>query len=68
LRTARGFKACDANDKEIGVFETPAAGIVALLEAATDAAASRTFPRRDLLGSEGRKMVSNALIELVDFL
>jgi hypothetical protein len=38
LRTARGFRACDANDKEIGVFETPAAGIAALLEAATDAA------------------------------
>lgn len=34
LRTAKGFKACDANDKEIGVFETPAAGIVALLEVA----------------------------------
>jgi hypothetical protein len=38
LRTARGFRACDANDKEIGVFETPALGIAALLEAATDAA------------------------------
>jgi hypothetical protein len=25
LRTAKGFKACDANDKEIGVSETPAA-------------------------------------------
>ena len=33
LKTARGFRACDAN----GVFETPAAGIVALLEAASDA-------------------------------
>jgi hypothetical protein len=32
LRTAKGFRACNANDKESGV------GIVALLEAATDAA------------------------------
>jgi hypothetical protein len=38
LRTAKGFRACDANDKESGVFETPALGFVALLEAATDAA------------------------------
>lgn len=38
LRTARGFRACDANDKEIGVFEAPAAGIAALLERGTDAA------------------------------
>jgi hypothetical protein len=29
LKTARGFRACDANDKKIGVFETPAAGIIA---------------------------------------
>jgi hypothetical protein len=35
LRTA-----CDANDQEIGVFETPAVGIAALLEAATDAASN----------------------------
>jgi hypothetical protein len=38
LHTARGFRACDANDKEIGVFETAGLGIVALLEAASDAA------------------------------
>ena len=38
LRTAKGFRACDANDKEIGVSETPAAGIAALLERATDTA------------------------------
>jgi hypothetical protein len=38
LRTARGFRACDANDKEIGIFETPALGVAALLERATDAA------------------------------
>jgi hypothetical protein len=25
LRTAKGFRACDANDKEIGVFDRPAA-------------------------------------------
>jgi len=31
LRTARGFRACDANDREIGVFETAGLGIVALL-------------------------------------
>jgi hypothetical protein len=37
LRTAKGFRACDSNDKEIGVFETPDLGIAALLEAATDA-------------------------------
>jgi hypothetical protein len=37
LRTARGFRACDANDKEIGVFETTGLGIAALLEVATDA-------------------------------
>jgi hypothetical protein len=34
LRTAKGFRACDANDNEIGVFETPALGIAALLERA----------------------------------
>jgi hypothetical protein len=37
LRTARGFRACDRNDKQIGVFETPALAIAALLEAGTDA-------------------------------
>jgi hypothetical protein len=42
LRTARGFRACDANDKEIGVFETAGLSIVALLGAATDAACSST--------------------------
>ena len=31
LRTAKGFRACDANDREIGVFETAGLGIVALL-------------------------------------
>jgi len=25
LRAAKGFRACDANDKEIGVFDRPAA-------------------------------------------
>jgi hypothetical protein len=38
LRTANGFKACDANDRLIGVFETAGLGIVVLLEAASDAA------------------------------
>jgi hypothetical protein len=38
LRTAKGFKACDANDRLIGVFETAGLGIVVLLEAASDAA------------------------------
>jgi hypothetical protein len=39
LRSARGFRACDRNDRQIGVFETPALAIAALLEAAiTDAA------------------------------
>ena len=32
-----GFRACDANDKEIGVFEMAGLGIAALLEVATDA-------------------------------
>ena len=36
LRSARGFRAFDANDKEIGVFETARLGLVALLERATD--------------------------------
>jgi hypothetical protein len=31
LRTARGFRACDTNDREIGIFETAGLGIVALL-------------------------------------
>jgi hypothetical protein len=31
LRTAKGFRACDANDREIGVFETAGLGIAALL-------------------------------------
>jgi hypothetical protein len=34
LRTARGFRACDRNDRQIGVFETPPLAIAALLEAA----------------------------------
>ena len=38
LRTAKGFRACDANYREIGVLETPALDVAALLEAATDAA------------------------------
>jgi hypothetical protein len=38
LRTARGFRACDANHKEIGIFEIAGLGIAALLEAAADAA------------------------------
>ena len=31
LRAAKGFRAFDANDHEIGVFETAGLGIVALL-------------------------------------
>jgi hypothetical protein len=27
LRTAKGFRACDANDKEIGTYPTPEAGV-----------------------------------------
>jgi hypothetical protein len=32
LRTAKGFRAFDRDDKEIGVFETAGDGLVALLE------------------------------------
>jgi hypothetical protein len=38
LRSAKGFRAFDAYDGEIGVYETPDLGIAALLERATDAA------------------------------
>ena len=38
LRTAKGFRARDANDKKIGVYETAGLGIAALLERATEAA------------------------------
>jgi hypothetical protein len=38
LRTAKGFRACDANDKEVGCFESANAAAAALLERATDAA------------------------------
>lgn len=31
LRSARGFRAFDANDKEIGIYETAGLGLVALL-------------------------------------
>jgi hypothetical protein len=38
LRTAKGFRACDANDKQVGIFATPALAVAALLERAnTDA-------------------------------
>jgi len=36
LRTARGFRACDANDREIGVFETAGLGVVALLNQSSE--------------------------------
>jgi hypothetical protein len=39
LRTAKGFRACDANDKEIGCFATADAAAAALLELATVGAA-----------------------------
>ncbi len=35
LRTANGFRAFDSEDKEIGVYPTPEAGVAALLELAT---------------------------------
>jgi len=38
LRTARGFRACDVRDKQIGVYPTADQGATALLELATDAA------------------------------
>jgi hypothetical protein len=38
LRTARGFRACDANDKLVGIYPTAGLGIIALLTAASDAA------------------------------
>jgi hypothetical protein len=41
LRTAKGFRVCDANDKQIGVYESPDLGIAALLERATVEAVDR---------------------------
>ncbi len=38
LRTAKGFRAFDTHDKEIGLYPTPEAGVTALLELATAAA------------------------------
>ncbi len=38
LRTANGFRAFDSEEKEIGVYPTPEAGVAALLELATAAA------------------------------
>jgi hypothetical protein len=38
LKTARGFRACDANDKLVGIYPTAGEGIIALLNAANDAA------------------------------
>jgi hypothetical protein len=38
LRSARGFRAFDANDKQIGIYATAGDGVVALLGRATDAA------------------------------
>jgi hypothetical protein len=35
LRSAKGFRAFDANDKEIGTYPTAGLGIVALLERCT---------------------------------
>jgi hypothetical protein len=35
LRSARGFRAFDANDKQIGIYATAGDGVVALLERAT---------------------------------
>ncbi len=35
FRSARGFRAFDADDKEIGLYPTPDAGVAALLELAT---------------------------------
>ncbi len=37
LYSARGFRAFDAHDKEIGLYPTPDAGVAALLELATAA-------------------------------
>ncbi len=34
LRSAKGFRAFDAGDKEIGLYPTPDAGVTALLELA----------------------------------
>ncbi len=31
LRTAKGFRTCDVNDKEIGIYQSPDLGIAALL-------------------------------------
>jgi hypothetical protein len=38
LHTAKGFRACDANDKEIGTYLTADLAAAVLLERATDAA------------------------------
>ena len=35
IRSARGFRAFDPDDREIGVYPTPDLGAVALLELAT---------------------------------
>ncbi len=35
LRSAKGFRAFDSQDKEIGLYPTPDAGVAALLELAT---------------------------------
>jgi hypothetical protein len=37
LRSARGFRAFDSNDKQISIYATAGDGVVALLERATDA-------------------------------
>jgi hypothetical protein len=38
LRSAKGFRAFDRDDQEIGTYERAGLGLVALLERATDAA------------------------------
>jgi hypothetical protein len=43
LRTAGGFRACDANDKEIGVFETAALGSSNMLILRNAGDAARPF-------------------------
>jgi hypothetical protein len=35
LRTARGYRACDANDKPIGTYETAASAATAVLDRAS---------------------------------
>jgi hypothetical protein len=37
LRSARGFRAFDRDDRQIGIYNTAGDGLVALLERATDA-------------------------------